>query len=184
MIPILRNGYHNRFMGATVQLIKSREALKLTGLSSDQLREWTVRRGLILPDVPAQKRGSEAKFSWQTVLLLRIAVVLRNRFHIELEAHRDLLATARELLDGVSLPALWGATLAIYDLRRCELLTIRKLPEVSEDAILLRLDRHLEILSNEFGLADPVVQLHLFPAIPVPTDDAKASPYLVRGGKP
>src|ERR1700731_232831 len=70
-----------------VRLIKSREVLALTGLSADQLREWTVRRALVQSDVPARKRGSEAKFSWQTVLLLRLVVVLRTRFHVELQAH-------------------------------------------------------------------------------------------------
>jgi hypothetical protein len=43
-------------------------------MTADQLREWTVRRGLIQPDEPAPKRGSEAKFSWQTLLVLRLAV--------------------------------------------------------------------------------------------------------------
>jgi hypothetical protein len=148
-----------------VQLIKSREVLVLTGLSADQLREWTVRRGLIQPDAPAQKRGSEAKFSWQTVLLLRLAVVLRTRFHVELTAHRELLVAARELLDVTSFPALWGATLAIYGLRRCELLSGRTPLSPNDDAILLRLNRHLEVLSRGFSLPDPIAQLSLFPAV-------------------
>jgi hypothetical protein len=130
------------------------------------LREWTVRRGLIQPDEPAQKRGSEAKFSWQTVLVLRLAVVLRTRFHVELEAHRDLLASARRLLDGVSFIGLWGGTLAIYGLTRCELLSTKGGgPTVDDDAILLRLNRHLEALSQDFGLPEPVSQLSLFPAV-------------------
>src|ERR1700692_2746606 len=100
-----------------VRLIRSRDVLRLTGLTAGQVREWTVRRALIQPDVPAQKRGSEAKFLWQTVLLLRLTVVLRTRFHVELQAHRALLASAREVADGASFPALWDSTLAIYDMR-------------------------------------------------------------------
>ena len=149
-----------------MRLVRSRDVPALTGLTADQLREWTVRRGLIQPDEPAQKRGSEARFSWQTVLVLRLAVVLRTRFHVELQAHRDLLATARGLLEGTSFPGLWGGTLAIYGLTRCELLTARgPLPSAEEDAILLRLNRHLEALSQGFGLPEPVSQLPLFPAV-------------------
>jgi len=150
-----------------VRLIGSHEVLALTGLSADQLREWTVRRALVPPDMPAQKRGSEAKFSWQTVLVLRLAVVLRTRFHVELQAHRDLLISVRELLKGTSFPALWGGSLVIYDLRRCEFLSARKSWAAEEDAVLLKLDRHLQVLSQEFGLVDPVPQLSLFPAVPV-----------------
>lgn len=166
-----------------MRLIKARETLKLTGLSANQLREWTVRRALIVPDFPPQKRGSEAKFSWQTVLLLRLAVVLRTRFHIELQAHRELLTAARRLLAGVSFPALWGTTLAIYDLSRCELLMTRMTPDASEDAVLLRLDRHLEVLSQGFGLSDTIPQLALFPAIAVHTADSVISARRAKGSK-
>lgn len=149
-----------------MRLVRSRDVPALTGLTADQLREWTVRRGLVQPDKPAQKRGSEAKFCWQTLLVLRLAVVLRTRFHVELQAHRELLASARRLLDGASFPALWGGTLAIYDLSRCELLGARTPPPLAEeDAVLLRLNRHLEVLSQGFGLPEPVSQLPLFPAV-------------------
>jgi hypothetical protein len=166
-----KNGRDTHSWEVRLRLLRPREVLQLTGLTADQLREWTVRRELIQPDVPAQQRGSEAKFSWQTVLLLRLAVVLRTRFHVELQAHRNLLVTARELLDGASFPGLWGVTLAIYDLRRCELLSPREPLAAYEDAILLRLNRHLEVLSQGFGLPDPVGQLPLFPAIPIKSSD-------------
>ena len=167
-----------------MRLIRSRDVLPLTGLSSDQLREWTVRRGLIQPDIPSQKRGIEAQFSWQTVLLLRLAVVLRNRFHIELQAHRDLLVSARELLDGASFPTLWGATLAIYDLRRCELLSSRSSLATEEDAVLLRLNQHLDVLSQGFGLSEPVSQLPLFPAIALPNNEqAEAGSHRAKVGR-
>lgn len=149
-----------------MRLVRSRDVLELTGLTADQLREWTVRRGLVQPDEPAQKRGSEAKFSWQTLLVLRLAVVLRTRFHVELQAHRELLAAARKLLDGASFHGLWGGTLAIDGMSHCELLSARAtLLSAEEDAILLRLNRHLEALSQGFGLSDPVAQLPLFPAV-------------------
>ncbi len=46
-----------------MRLIKSRDVPAMTGLTADQLREWTVRRDLVRPDIPAQKRGSQAQFS-------------------------------------------------------------------------------------------------------------------------
>ena len=161
---------------------KSRDVLRLTGLTSDQLREWTVRRGLIGPDVPAQKRGSEAQFSWQTVLLLRLAVVLRSRFHIELQAHRDLLVAARKFLDGRSFPSLWGSTLAVSDDGRCELLGPRDLASVEHDLILLRLDSHLRVLSKGFDQVDPLDQLPLFPAISVSRKIQRRSASVSKGG--
>jgi hypothetical protein len=151
-----------------MQLVRSRDVPALTGLTADQLREWTVRRGLVQPDEPAQKRGSEARFSWQTLLVLRLAVVLRTRFHVELQAHRELLASARRLLRDASFPGLWGGTLAIYGLTRCQLFSARTpLPSSEEDVILLRLNRHLEALSQGFGLPEPISQLSLFPAVVV-----------------
>lgn len=149
-----------------MRLIRSRHVPALTGLTADQLREWTVRRALIQPDEPAQKRGSEAKFSWQTLLVLRLAVALRAQFRVELQGNRELLASARKLLDGASFPGLWGGTLAIYGLNRCELLSARTpLPSAKEDVILLRLNRHLEELSLGFELPDAGSQLPLFPAV-------------------
>lgn len=169
-----------------MQLVRSREVPALTGLTADQLREWTVRRGLVQPDEPAQKRGNEARFSWRTLLILRIAVVLRTRFHVELQAHRDLLCSARALLEGASFPSLWGGTLAIYGLNRCELLGPRiPLSESEEDVLLLRLDRHLEALSQGFGLPDVVTQLPLFPAVGLrAADGTRAEPRRADGSRP
>ncbi len=164
-----------------MRLVRSRDVPLLTGLSADQLREWTVRRGLVQPDEPAQKRGSEAKFSWQTVLVLRLAVVLRTRFHVELQVHRELLAAVRKLLDGASFPGLWGGALAIYGMSRCELLSARSpLPSENEDAIILRLNRHLEALSQGFGLSEPVSQLPLFPAVGLKSANEATTTDLLR----
>jgi len=64
-------------------------AAKLVGLSTDKLREWTSRRALVPADVRPKAKGSPAQFSWQTVLVLRIAVLLREDFHLELQAHKS-----------------------------------------------------------------------------------------------
>lgn len=148
-----------------VRLIGSRDVLKLTGLSADQLREWTVRRGFVQPDIPAARQGQQAQFGWQTVLLLRLAVVMRGRFHIELQVHRDLLLRARQLLDGRSFPGLWGHQLAIFGLESCALLSASDPLPADQEVILLPLKSHLEVLSQSFGVSEPIAQLPLFPAV-------------------
>ena len=81
-----------------MRLVKTPDATVLTGLSTATLREWTSRRALIPADVPPKGKGSPAGFTWQTILLLRIAVTLRDRFHLELQPHRSLFASLRRLV--------------------------------------------------------------------------------------
>lgn len=117
--------------------------------------------------------------------MLRLAVVLRTRFHVELKAHRELLVAVRELLDGAPFPVLWGATVAIHDLHRCEPPPAREVVAAHEDAILLRLDRHLEVLSQGFGLPDPVSQLPLLPVLAVHgATSTTVNTRLAKGGRP
>ena len=63
-----------------MQLVPKRQALQLTGLTPAKLREWTSRRALIPADQPPRKQGSSAQFSWQTILVLRMAVILKDKF--------------------------------------------------------------------------------------------------------
>lgn len=149
-----------------MRLIKSGDVPAMTGLTADQLREWTVRRNLVKPDVPAQKRGSQAQFSWKSLLVLRLASVLRSRFHVELESHRELLRNLRERVDGVSFHALWGGSFVVYDDATAELTTPRlAATREGADAITLRLDPHLAVLSQGLGLPEPTAQLTLFPVL-------------------
>jgi hypothetical protein len=92
-------------------------------------------------------------------------MVLRSGFHVELQAHRELLVGAREILKGEAFPALWGKTLAIYDFKRCELISGKDHPGAREDVVLLRLDRHLEALSRGLQLQPALAQRPLFPAV-------------------
>jgi len=150
-------------------LIQSKQVLKLTGLTADQLRDWTHRRALIEPDLKPRGPGTRALYSWQTVLILRLAAVLRDRFHVELQAHRELFSALRAGLAGISFPALQGCLLAIYDMRRCEIVATNNavLSAVSEDVVLLRLNPHLDVLSAHFDPQEPALQLPLFRAVQV-----------------
>lgn len=150
-----------------MQLVTTRDATRLTGLSTEQLREWTSRRALIPPDVKPKGHGSPARYSWQTILLLRLAVVLRDRFKLELQAHRDLFAQLGAGLARTSFLSLWGKALVLHGGAQWSLLDPRDEVVFTDDCILLRLDPHLQHLLDGFSLPKPVSvsQFQLFPAL-------------------
>lgn len=155
-----------------MRLIPTRQATKLTGLSAAKLREWTSRRALIPADVPPRAQGSPAQYGWQTILLLRVAVVLRDRFHLELQAHREIFGSFRTNLMETSFVALWGKVLALHDEHSWSLFDTDDQLGDAQDALLIRLDPHLEVLAVGFALPNPsriLGQLDLFPTQPVPS---------------
>lgn len=151
-----------------MRLVKAQEVQALTGLSADRLREWTGRRGLIRPDVPARGKGSQARYSWQTVLALRLAGLLKDQFKIELQAHRELLGKVQVELAGKSFPALRGCVMALYGNAEVELRAPGERSQTSDVAVLLLpLEPHLEALSSGFGVPDAMEQRSLFAALSV-----------------
>ena len=158
-----------------MQLVTTRDATRLTGLSTEQLREWTSRRALILPDVKPKGHGSPARYSWQTILLLRLAVVLRDRFKLELHAHRDLFAELGAGLAQTSFLSLWGKSLALSGGAQWGVIDPREEGLIMDDCIVLRLDPHLRQLSDSFSLPKPASlgQFQLFPAQGVIADVAE-----------
>lgn len=152
-----------------MHLITTRDATRLTGLSTEQLREWTSRRALIPPDVKPKGHGSPARYSWQTILLLRLAVVLRDRFKMELQAHRDLFAELGAGLARTSFLSLWGKSLVLYGGANWGMVDSHDEGAAIDDCIVLRLDPHLQQLSDSFALPKPAAigQFQLFPALGV-----------------
>jgi len=153
-----------------MQLVATREAVQLTGLSSATLREWTSRRALIPADIPPKNQGSPARYGWQTILLLRLAVVLRDRFHLGLQAHRSLFAGLKIGLSGTSFIVLWGKALVLQGDGRWSLVDEMDNTPSREDVIIIRLQAHLEALSRGLSLPPELSslrQLELFPAHPV-----------------
>jgi len=133
------------------RLIPTSEAARLTGLPVATFREWTVRRALISPDVAPTGKGSPAKFAWQTVLVLRIATLMRGRLQIELQAHQDSFAALRSLLGRTSFVKLWGCWLRRNLDGGWE--TFGPSDKASpSDAIILALDPHLMVLRDGFAL--------------------------------
>src|SRR4051794_39603808 len=76
---------------ASAHYVSSRDVRRLTGLTGDQFREWTGRRRIISPDYPAKGRGNSARFSWRTVLLLRLLRAMQNEFRMELQPHQGAI---------------------------------------------------------------------------------------------
>lgn len=148
-------------------MVPAGQVQMLTGLTANQLREWSHRRGLIPPDVEAGGPGRPALYSWQTVLLLRLAVVLRERFRMELQVHKDLLHALRDLFAGTPFPTLRGCVLALRAMEHGELLpegSVR-LGGSDPDTLFLHLDPHLDVLESQFAPQDQSGQLPLFRAV-------------------
>lgn len=150
-------------------MITSGQVQNLTGLTANQLREWSHRRDLVPPDVEGGGPGRPALYSWQNVLLLRVAVVLRERFKIELQAHKDLLHALRDLFSGMPFPALRGCVLVLRAMEHGELLGegMVRVGAGDPDSLFLRLDPHLDVLEAEFAPQDQSGQLPLFRAVSV-----------------
>lgn len=170
MIPVLfrrSRATPDLAKGNRMRVVSTHEATRLTGLSTDQLREWTSRRAIIPADIKPKGNGSAAQFSWQTILVIRLAAALRTQFRVELQAHRSLFASLRRGLHGVSFIALWDKRLAICSSSRWLLLDASSAPPEQQDAIVLCLAPHLEVLSAGFALPRPSMvegQPDLFPA--------------------
>jgi hypothetical protein len=110
------------------------------------------------------QKGSPAKFSWQTILILRVAVLLRDRFQLELQAHKTSFARLKSELRTRSFVTLWGHSLALSPNGGWTLVEGDTLP-ADDDVLLIRLDPHLRILRDGFALPDLVPapgQLDLF----------------------
>lgn len=148
-------------------MIPAGRVQSLTGLTANQLREWSHRRDLVPPDVDGCGPGRPALYSWQTVLVLRITVVLREGFRIELQAHKDLLHALRDLFSGVPFPTLRGCVLALRAMEHGELVSegLVRVDGGDPDTLFLRLDPHLDVLEAEFAPQDQSGQLPLFRAV-------------------
>ncbi|MEX3956760.1 hypothetical protein [Trinickia sp. EG282A] len=148
-----------------MRLVPTPVASRLTGLSTEKLREWTSRRALVPADVRPRQKGSPAQFSWQTILILRLALLLRDQFGVELQFHKENFAKLRMELRSASFIALWGRRLALTS--QGELLLLDdQAPLPANDAIFICLDPHLSIIRDGFALSDATAataQLELFP---------------------
>ena len=135
----------------------------LTGLSSHQLREWTLRRGILLADQPAQGRGRHARYAWNTVLVLRVLAQLHRDYGIEIGAWSALATALRDDLAFSSPVGLYGRFLLVcgsqYEI------TTSPSASLQDTALIVRLDPHVEALAAGLGLPPPLAQRDLFPVV-------------------
>ena len=133
----------------------------MTGLTRSQLREWTGRgrRELISPDVGPDGPGSHALYAWQTLLVLRLLLVLHNDFASEVGAWAPAAQNLREKLVGASFPALWE--LLVFFPNRHTALLVDDVSEIGHTGLILPLKSHLTVLASKLSLPRPD-QLSLF----------------------
>ncbi len=100
--------------------------------------------------------------------------MLRDRFKLELHAHRDLFAELGAGLARTSFLSLWGKSLALYGGSQWGVIDPRDEGAAIDDCIVLRLDPHLQQLSDSFSLPKPAApgQFQLFPTLGVMADAA------------
>jgi hypothetical protein len=157
-------------------LLATTEVCRLTGLSTEKLREWTNRRSLIPADVPSRQQGSPARYSWATVLVLRLAVVMREHFNVELKANSGLFAELRKELARRPFLTLRSQSLALLGRGRWALVADNEVPPA--DALLMKLDPHLAAIAAGFPqheLARARHQRDLFPLSRVASTSRKAA---------
>lgn len=149
-------------------LITAKEVQRLTGLTSSQLREWTSRRCLVQPDMLPSGPGTRARYSWQTVMVLRLAASLKGVFHVELQAHQDLFARLSAFLSKQPFQSLAGHVLYVHANGDFELNDAACPRAFNDDAIVLCLAPHLNVLSAEFDMTPFTIQRTHFTATSVP----------------
>jgi hypothetical protein len=166
MIPglVQRSGIIPDLEELILGFIPTPVASQLTGLSTDKLREWTSRRALVPADVRPKQKGSPAKFTWQTILILRLAVLLRDQFAVELQAHKASFANLHKELRSISFIALWGRRLALGPKGEWFFLEEGAPSTTGADALVIHLDPHLAIIRDGFAFPDaaPEGQFDLF----------------------
>jgi len=148
-----------------MQLVQASDAIRLSGLTEHQLREWCGRRSVVTPDVPASGRGRHALFSWQTILALRVLNELHTRFGVEVGAWRQAIGQCQRIFRSKSFPNLWGVSVVFADFNEVVLMNYANVAEMSAH-ICIPLDPHLRVLAID-DAAPPELQLPLFAAVEV-----------------
>ena len=147
---------------AQVKLFQAADVVELTGLSTNQLREWSSprRRNLIPADVGPDGPGRHALYSWQSVLVLRLLRELRDDFAVEIGGWAPRMVELRQELKGVSFPSLWGRFLTFRSKNPPLLLSAqaREIPI----GLVIALDPHLLPIATKLSLPPPD-QLFLLP---------------------
>ena len=144
-----------------MRLFQSADALEATGLTRSQLREWTGRgrREIVSPDVGPNGPGRHALYAWQTLLVLRLLLVLHTEYATEVGAWAPAAKDLREKLDSTPFPSLWNVSVFFPNLHTA--LLIDNVSKVDRPGLILPLESHLTLLASKLSLPRPD-QLPLF----------------------
>lgn len=162
------SGYGTHYSGTTLlglvdsmRLFQSADALEVTGLTRSQLREWTGRgrRELISPDVNPDGPGRHALYAWQTLLVLRLLLVLHNEYAAEVGAWAPAAKNLRMKLDNTSFPSLWYSS--VFFPNRHTALLVDDESAIGDSGLILPLESHLTVLASKLSIPRPE-QLPLF----------------------
>ena len=145
-------------------MFQAADVTELTGLTNHQVREWSIRRSLIPPDVKPNGPGRHALYSWETVIVLSLLKEVHDRFAVQIAAWSKGMVSLREELHGVSFPSLWGKAVHFQRVDRPVLVSAKDGEAVS--GFILPLDPHLRPLAHKLSDHQPD-QRSLFPALAV-----------------
>ncbi|MGO6748002.1 hypothetical protein ACCS93_37280 [Rhizobium ruizarguesonis] len=168
--------------GRVLRLIPTPVVTQLTGLSTEKLREWTSRRALIPADVRPKQKGSPAQFTWQTTLILRLAVLLRDQFAIELQSYKPTFAHLRKELRATSFVGLWGRSVALGPHGKCFFLD-QKTQALEMDALVVHLDPHLTVIRDGFALTNAAAAPGQFDLFSLPALHKKSETPNIKAAK-
>ena len=144
-----------------MRFFQSADALKATGLTRSQLREWTGRgrRGIISPDVGPNGPGRHALYAWQTLLVLRLLLLLHTEYAAEIGAWAPAAKNLRKKLDSTSFPSLWNVSVFFPSLHTA--LLVDDISKINQSGLILPLEPQLTVLASKLSLPRPD-QLSLF----------------------
>lgn len=129
-------------------LLQFSDALHLTGLSENQLREWCGKRGLFQPTVPARGSGRIALYSWQDLIALRVFREIFQVFGGRASSWAAGITELRACLTGQFFPNLFGQNAVFPDQRSAYLGSISALPSTGA-ALFVPLDPHLAAIASQ-----------------------------------
>ena len=116
-------------------------------------------REIISPDVDPNGPGRHALYAWQTLLVLRLLLVLHTEYAAEVGAWAPAAKNLREKLDSTSFPSLWNLSVFFPNLHTA--LLIDDVSKIDRSGLVLPLESHLSFLASKLSLPPPD-QLSLF----------------------
>ena len=130
-----------------MELMQFSDAVRLTELPENQLREWCGKRGLFLPTVPARGSGRVSLFSWQDIIALRIFRELTSVFGGKASGWATGVTHLRQSLDGQFFASLWGKSVIFANQQTATIGKPITSPLVSA-ALIMPLNPHLEVITS------------------------------------